>query len=130
VKKGSKIYSVLHHVCPNCQEGKLFLVQNPYDLKQFDKMHDKCPVCGEDFVRESGFYYGAMMISHALTTIIAVIVHVTCYIFEGWDHIWRSIIITILVILVMLPITFRLSRGIWLNIFVKYHSNLGNKNKV
>ncbi|MBK7816734.1 MAG: hypothetical protein IPJ60_03715 [Sphingobacteriaceae bacterium] len=46
-----------------------------------------CPACGEDLQREVGFYYGAMMISHATTTLIAVIVHFTVFHFmDGKLH--------------------------------------------
>ena len=121
IKKGSKLYSILYLKCPQCQEGNLFVDKNPYDLKKFDKMPDRCPVCNEDFVRETGFYWGAMMVSHATTTVIAVIVHVIVHIFYGWD-ILPNIISFILVFALLLPIVFRSSRAIWINIFVRYHS--------
>ena len=85
----------------------------------FDKMPDKCPVCGEDFVRESGFYWGAMMVSHATTTLIAVIVHMIVFYFAGWETA-PNIISIVTVILIMFPVVFRNSRAIWINIFVKF----------
>lgn len=123
VKKGTKLYSIFNLKCPRCQQGNLFLSHNPYNLKMFDKMPDKCPVCGEDFLRESGFYWGAMMVSHATTTIIAVIVHLIVYSFVGWDII-PNIVSIIAVILIMFPIVFRNSRAIWINFFVDYNPNL------
>jgi len=122
VKKGTKLYSIFNLKCPRCQQGNLFLCQNPYNLKMFDKMPDKCPVCGEDFLRESGFYWGAMMVSHATTTIIAVIVHLIVYSFVGWDIV-TNVISIIGVILIMFPIVFRNSRAIWINFFVDYDPN-------
>ena len=118
-KKGTKLYSILKLKCPHCQEGNLFLCKNPYNLKLFDKMPDRCPVCGEDFVRESGFYWGGMMVSHATTTVIAVIVHLIVYAFVGWE-IAPNMISIVAVILIMFPVVFRNSRAIWINIFVKY----------
>lgn len=123
VKKGTKLYSIFNLKCPRCQQGNLFLSQNPYNLKMFDKMPDKCPVCGEDFLRESGFYWGAMMVSHATTTIIAVIVHLIVYSFVGWDVV-PNVISIIAVILILFPIVFRNSRAIWINFFVDYDPNL------
>lgn len=123
VKKGTKLYSIFNLKCPRCQQGNLFLSQNPYNLKMFDKMPDKCPVCGEDFLRESGFYWGAMMVSHATTTIIAVIVHLIVYSFVGWDIV-PNVISIIAVILILFPIVFRNSRAIWINFFVDYDPNL------
>lgn len=122
VAKGTKLYSIVKLKCPRCQEGNLFLNQNPYNLKMFDKMPDKCRVCGEDFLRESGFYWGAMMVSHATTTLVAVIVHAIVYYFAGWE-IAPNVISIITVILVLFPIVFRNSRAIWINIFVKYNGD-------
>ena len=48
-------------------------------------MHNNCTVCNEDLRKEVGFYYGAMMMSHGLTTVIAVIVHFTVFYFWGWN---------------------------------------------
>ncbi|MFL5765741.1 MAG: DUF983 domain-containing protein [Bacteroidia bacterium] len=119
MKKGSKMYSILRLKCPRCQDGDLFLNKNPYNLRLFDKMPPKCTVCGEDFQRESGFYWGAMMVSHATTTLIAVIVHLVVFYFAGWA-IAPNIISIVTVILVLFPVVFRSSRAIWINIFVKY----------
>ncbi len=121
IRKGSRLYSVLKLKCPQCQEGNLFLTKNPYKLKQFDKMPDKCPVCGEDFVREPGFYWGAMMVSHATTTILAIIVHSIVFYFYGWE-IGPNLISLIMIFILLIPIIFRSSRAVWINIFVKYHS--------
>lgn len=126
--KGTKLYSVLKLKCPHCQEGNLFLTKNPYNLKMFDKMPDKCEVCGEDFVRESGFFWGAMMVSHALTTIIAVVVHLIMFHFYGWD-LTPNIIAIISVILILFPIVFRTSRAIWINIFVDYDRNFSRRSR-
>ena len=84
-----------------------------------DKMPKKCAVCGEDFVRETGFYYGAMMISHASTTLIAVLVHLTIFHFYGWEIAPNLVAITGIII-IMFRIIFRTSRAIWIHIFVKY----------
>jgi hypothetical protein len=82
-------------------------------------MPDRCPVCGEDFVRESGFYWGAMMISHATTTVLAVIVFSICFHFWGWDPL-PHIVALISIFLALVPVIFRNSRAIWINLFVSY----------
>lgn len=122
-RKGTKLYSIVKLKCPRCQEGDLFLNQNPYNLKMFDKMPDRCPCCEEDFVRESGFYWGAMMVSHATTTIIAVVVHAIVYFFAGWE-IAPNVISIVTIILLLFPIVFRNSRAIWINFFVNYNVNV------
>lgn len=125
-KKGTKFYSILRLKCPKCQETNLFVSRNPYNLKTFDKMPAHCSVCGEDFQRESGFYWGAMMVSHATTTLIAVIVHAIVYSFAGWD-IAPNIISIVSVILILFPLVFRSSRAIWINVFVKYDADYKKK---
>lgn len=82
-------------------------------------MPRRCSVCDLDLVREVGFYYGAMMISHGLTTVIAVIVHFTVFQFWGWE-IAAHLIILLTIILGLFPVIFRTARAIWINIFIKY----------
>lgn len=117
--KGTKLYSIVRLKCPQCQEGDLFLNKNPYNLKMLDKMPKNCPVCGLDLVRETGFYYGAMMISHALTTVIAVTVHLTVFYFYGWE-IAPHLIFLLSIIVGLFPVIFRMARAIWINLFVRF----------
>ncbi|MFL5752633.1 MAG: DUF983 domain-containing protein [Bacteroidia bacterium] len=119
LKKGTKLFSILKFKCPHCQEGDLFLVKNSYKLSTLDKMPKSCPVCGTGFERETGFYYGAMMISHATTTVLAVIVHLIVHAFYGWE-IAPNFISIVVVILGLFPLVFRSSRAIWIGFFVKY----------
>jgi uncharacterized protein (DUF983 family) len=65
--KKSRLYSTLTNKCPRCREGKLFTSSNPYDLANITKMHDHCPVCGQQTEIEVGFYYGTGYVSYALT---------------------------------------------------------------
>ncbi|MBP7808141.1 MAG: DUF983 domain-containing protein [Bacteroidia bacterium] len=123
IVRGTKLYSIMLWKCPRCHKGNLFLNNNPYNLKMLDKMPDCCPVCKLDFVREVGFYYGAMMISHALTTVIAVIVHLTVFHYYAWE-IAPHLIYLISIILVLFPVVFRTARTIWINLFVKYKPEL------
>lgn len=127
LKKGSKAYSIFKLKCPRCQEGDLFIGKNPYNLKKFDKMPDRCPVCQEDFRRESGFYWGAMMISHANTTLLAVLVHIISHHFYGWEPI-PFLLGFVPLLLLLFPIVFRSSRAIWINLFVKYDPEFFKKN--
>lgn len=92
----------------------------------FDKMPRRCPVCGENFERETGFYWGAMMISHATTTVLAVIIHLIVYPFYGWD-IAANLIPVITTFIVLVPVIFRSSRAIWINFFVDYDPDIIKK---
>lgn len=123
IRKGRKLYSIIKLKCPKCQEGNLFLSKNPYNLKTFDKMPDRCLKCNENFVRESGFYWGAMMVSHATSTLLSVIVHLIIHPFYGWE-VAPNLISIVVIFMLLFPIIFRSSRAIWINIFVGFDPDL------
>ena len=85
-------------------------------------MPDHCSECKLDLKRENGYYWGAMMISHAYTTVVGVLIHTFFIYFYGWDSMVLSLIVFISFVLLLVPITFRISRAIWINIFVNYDS--------
>jgi hypothetical protein len=68
--KGTKLYSILGNKCPRCHEGDFFMTKNPYNLKKFDKMHERCSVCSEKFDKEPRFFYVAMQVNYALTVAV------------------------------------------------------------
>lgn len=89
----------------------------------FDKMPDRCPYCGEDFIRESGFYWGAMMISHATTTVLAVIIYAIVFYFYGLATAIH-IVFLLSIFFILVPVIFRNSRAIWINFFVNYNAGI------
>lgn len=99
--------------------GDFFKTNNPYDLKNFDKTNINCDYCAESFLREPGFYIGAMYVSYALTvamTVTAFVGFILIFDFE-LEYVLAGLI---LAIIVLLPILFRTARIMWINIFVKY----------
>lgn len=118
MRKGTKIYSILRLKCPHCHEGDLFLGKNPYNPRRFDKMPSHCKECGQHFVRETSFYLGAMMVSHTITTVLAVIIHSIVFLFYGLAVI-PNITAFLFVLLVIIPPVLRSSRAIWLNVYLK-----------
>jgi uncharacterized protein (DUF983 family) len=117
--KETIFYSILHQKCPRCHTGEFFKTRNPYNLKEFDKLHTSCAVCNEDFEREAGFYYGAMYVSYGLTVAFGVAMYILVALILGYDEITYLITFGIFQVLLM-PIFFRLSRIVWINFFVKY----------
>ena len=116
--KGTKLYSILNLKCPRCNEGDLFLTKNPYSFSDMDKMPDKCHVCEQKYWLEPGFYYGAMYISYALTIALSVSVFVAMIVLWHFDIMWYLGLNATAIILLFPPI-FRVSRSIWISIFVK-----------
>jgi ribosomal protein S27AE len=116
MKKG-RIYSILFNRCPRCHKGKFFVTDNPYNLKKFSEQNSGCPVCGEDFMRETGFYYGAMYASYGLNVILGILVYLVTNILFDWGatgFLWTFIIAAI----VLWPWLYRTGRLIWINLFV------------
>src|ERR1700737_3975529 len=61
------LWSLLHNKCSRCRSGDMFQTKNAYNLRQFMKMNDKCPLCGQYMEIEPGFYYGTSYVSYVLT---------------------------------------------------------------
>lgn len=118
-KKGTKMYSIVNLKCPKCHEGDLFLSANPYSMKNFAGMPEKCPVCAQQYVLESGFYWGSMYINYIGSVAVGGIVFLLTYYLTNISFLGIIIIMAVLLILLS-PLLFRFSRAAWINIFVKY----------
>jgi hypothetical protein len=87
---------------------------------QFANMYPNCPCCGQAFEPEPGYYYGAMYVSFAFSTgVFLAVLFVLSLLVE---EITMAMVMTSVLAIVVgfLPITFRLSRALWINIFVRY----------
>jgi len=122
--KESKLYSIVKAKCPRCHQGDFYETTNPYNLKKFDKMHKRCPICNQDFEREPGFYYGATYASYAMTVGYGLIAFVICKFIFYIDEIHFLYFFPVTIVL-LAPLFFRTSRLIWINLFVKYDPNVG-----
>ena len=118
-KKGSKSYSILTSTCPRCQQDKMYVNSNPYVLKDTMKMHDHCRHCGLKYKIEPNFFFGAMYVSYGLAVAVGMLVFAIGHFGFKIGLITNFIAIVIALILLMPPIT-RLSRNIYINIFIVY----------
>ena len=125
-KKGSKLYSILTGSCPKCHEESMFKNKNPYILSEALSMHQKCSNCGTKYKIEPSFFYGAMYVSYAVGIAFAVVAFViTFFVFEATiNAVFISIVGTLIV---FMPIIMRLSRNIWINLFMHYDKSLSKK---
>ena len=121
-KKGNKMYSVLHNKCPKCHEGEFFVNPGPFKFKNNLKIYEKCSNCNLKYMLEPSFFYGAMYVSYALTVALAIFIFVINYLL-GFGLITSFISIVVALIL-FLPITMRLSRILYINMFVHYKEEL------
>jgi uncharacterized protein (DUF983 family) len=126
-EKPNLLLSVLQNKCPRCRRGKLYLTNNPYDLRNFMKMHSRCPVCGQLFDMEPGFFYGTGFVSYGLAVLFSAITLILWWILIGLStddarFFWWMGINALLLFLIQPPLM-RLSRTIWLYFFVRYSPN-------
>ena len=131
-KKPGFLYSLLTNRCPRCRRGKLFKTDNAYNLRNLVKMHDHCPVCGQQTELEVGFYYGTGFVSYALSIALCVASFVAWWVLIGFslkdNRLFWWILINALLLIGLQPMIMRLSRTIWLWFFVRYspHWNQGD----
>jgi uncharacterized protein (DUF983 family) len=123
-EKPSLILSVLQNKCPRCRRGKLYIKSNPYDLKNFMKMHERCPVCGQPLDMEPGFYYGTNMVSYTLAVLLSAVSFFAWWIVIGFSFrdsrfFWWMGFNAFLLVALQPPLM-RLSRTVWLAFFVAY----------
>lgn len=76
---------------------------------------------------ETGFYFGAMFVSYALNVALMVTLWIAIEVLAPDNLPLMYFLLGIIVPSVLLvPLTFRLARLIWINIFVRYKGNTGN----
>jgi uncharacterized protein (DUF983 family) len=127
-KKGSKLYSILHNKCPKCQEGDFMKEKNIFKLHKAFQMHEKCSNCGLKYMMEPSFFYGAMYVNYGLTVGLAIITFAISVLFFDLTML-ESFIPIVVVLILTTPISIRLSRIIWINIFVHFDKNASNSLK-
>ena len=81
-------------------------------------MHDECPNCGQDYVIEPGFYFGAAMISYIIQVGLIASIAIGMYLF-GVRNKWAYMIAMSTVVLLSVPYMLTISRAIWLSFFVR-----------
>lgn len=125
-KKGDPILSSILGKCPYCHNAKAFN-GHAYELNKITDMKKECSNCHQDFKKEPGFYFGASYVSYGLTIALWVAVGVAFLTFDslGWisfsffENRWMFIITSIIALIVFLPPIYRISRLLWLSIFIK-----------
>jgi uncharacterized protein (DUF983 family) len=118
-KENSYLYGVLNAKCPRCREGNMFPPGTLYS-RRFADMYPGCACCGQTFEPEPGYYYGAMYVSFGFSTGIFLIVLFFLSLFVK-ELTTLMVAATVLVVVVgLLPVLFRLSRALWIYIFIRY----------
>lgn len=120
IKKGTKLYSILYNKCPKCQEGDFMKEKNIFKLHKAFQMHENCSNCGFKYMMEPSFFYGAMYVNYGLTVGVSIITFIIATLVFNLSLL-ESFIPIVIMLLITAPITIRLSRIVWINLFVKYN---------
>jgi uncharacterized protein (DUF983 family) len=126
IKKGTKLYSIIYGACPKCHGESMYMTKNPYVLRDTLKINQKCSHCDTKYRLEPSFFYGSMYVSYGVGIVFAFAAFVISYLIldSSLNITFLSIIITLVV---FGPVIMRLSRNIWINLFLHYDKTLAKK---
>jgi len=119
LKKGYKLYSILTGSCPKCHHESMYVNRNPYVISELFKMREKCSNCKTKYKIEPSFFYGSMYVSYGVGIAFAIAAFLISYLLIETSLTIAYIAIVATLILFM-PVIIRLSRNIWINIFISY----------
>lgn len=122
LKKGSKLNSILTGSCPKCQNESMYSDKNPLHLTKVLKMNNNCSHCGLKYQIEPSFFYGAMYVSYGLNVATGIAAFIVSFVFLK-TTIEQSFLAIIITLIVLFPFVLRLSRNIYINMFVSYDPN-------
>jgi len=117
--KVSLTQSIFKLKCPRCREGDLFISKSHFNYRQLTKMPKACPVCGQVYLPEPGFYYGAMFISYIICGFWFLGFIAICMFGFGLT-VDMSFVLLMIMIVILFGWIFRISRSIWIHVNVKY----------
>ncbi|MDG1714577.1 DUF983 domain-containing protein [Lacinutrix sp.] len=124
--KGSKLYGIITGVCPKCHEESMYTNKNPYDVTELFSMHENCSNCKTKYKIEPSFFYGSMYVSYGVGIAFAVAAFVISFVLLE-SSINVAIVAIVASQVLFYPIIVRLSRNIWINLFMNYDKSLAKK---
>jgi uncharacterized protein (DUF983 family) len=123
-KEHGVLWSVVNNKCPRCRQGNLFTHSNAYNLKHNLDMPEHCPVCGQKYELQTGFYFGTGYVGYALTVFISAVTFMLWWFTIGMsvsdNRVMWWLGTNAAIVLLLQPMLQRLSRAIWIAFFVRY----------
>ena len=119
LKKGTKIYSVLRGKCPSCHKGDFFKHSFTMNLFRVNKIKKTCSCCDLKYMIEPAFYFGALYVSYGITVALCIVTFVISKLMLN-VALLTSFITIFVVLILFIPVNLRLSRILWINMFVSY----------
>ena len=122
--KPALLPSILKMKCPNCRKGNMYESKSIFPLTKLMKMPERCLVCGQKMELEVGFYYGTGYVSYGLSvglTFLLAAVFALTWGFNIHDNsVFIFLGIDILLLGLLQPWLMRMSRVLYLYLFVSY----------
>ena len=120
--KGSKIYAMITGCCPKCHEESMYLDANPFNVLKIYAMHETCSHCKQVYKIEPSFFFGAMFVSYGLGVLIGIITFlVSHFVFQA--NLKTAFISIVVALILSNTLIMRMSRNIWINIFIHFDKN-------
>ncbi len=116
------MYSVLKGKCPRCHEGDFFEYPFTFNPSKITKLHKTCSECDLKYMIEPSFFYGAMYVNYGLTVALGVTTFVISKVILD-TSLLQAFMAVFVLLLLLAPVNLRLSRILWINMFVKYNSH-------
>jgi uncharacterized protein (DUF983 family) len=105
----ARLRAIVRQRCPQCLEGQVF--------SGIIRMKDRCTLCGHQFIREPGYFQGAMYVSYGLALItLGIEATVALLLLPSHSPGW-ALAIAVPLFLPLVPALFRYSRVLWMHIF-------------
>lgn len=97
---------------------------NAYNFRSGMSMPEHCPVCGQQYELQTGFYFGTGFVSYALSVALLGVIFVAWAVTLGFSYKDNSILwclgVSICILIMLQPLLQRLARSIWIAFFVRY----------
>ena len=119
IRKGMKLYSILFGACPKCHEESMYVEKNPYILSDTLKIHERCSNCNIKYRMEPSFFYGSMYVSYGVGIGFALVTFAISYLVLE-SSLTTAFIAIVATLIAFMPIIMRVSRNIWINLFISY----------
>lgn len=100
-----RFWAIIRLRCPRCLAGNVF--------RSLWRMHDLCPNCQLKYLREPGFFFGAMYFSYALGILSALPTAIVMFVY-GIRSEWIGAAVVVQ-LAVLSPLLFRYSRVVWMH---------------
>jgi len=115
---GFSFKAVWNYKCPKCRQGSIFT--EPLNIMAPLSMPARCEYCGQKTEPETGFYFGAMMVSYGISTLLFLSIAFILVFYFKWP-VEKTMFLIVFLALVLWLWLMRYSRSLWLHFNVRHN---------